>query len=291
MTALSVLSDSLLARSMQVKPVASAAVSPPESSGFLATLQQLEAGWDAAFSAGKMRVQLPAIPANPGAPDPQGSTRSLVAQFDHCDQPSGASEVGPGRAVAAGMQHSAGPAVAAVGLRGPLPREGRAGLMVVEDSTLKSDAAHAQLSRIDPATKTVVPAFESSASTTGVHVVDGTQQPMIDRPVGVFFATHGIVQSAKSDVVEEEGAAGKFLPLPRANALAPSQSSGPSVSVTEVQGGLAISVWSPMDAQKLTPALRQSITDEVARHGSRLARIHVNGHQLDHPTTPAVTQE
>jgi hypothetical protein len=122
----------------------------------------------------------------------------------------------------------------------------------------------------------------------------GVSMAQVPRPVMVVGATippQAIGQSAQTEAVDDEGLEGKSLPLARMAAVVKFQSSGPSVSVTEVQGGLAISVWSALDAQKMTPALRKSIEDEVARHGCRLARIHMDGYRFGRPASTGLTQE
>ena len=131
--------------------------------------------------------------------------------------------------------------------------------------------------------------FLVAAQTTPAAAAAQTLAPLLPAaaaappppPSLLVAATAPVLISAQATASESmEGAGAKPLPAPRGVAAVPSQSGGPSVAVSGVQGGLAISVWSPLGAQALSPALRRHIENEVARHGCRLAKIHVNGRQL-----------
>lgn len=88
------------------------------------------------------------------------------------------------------------------------------------------------------------------------------------------------------DQVERQASVWKL-----ASTTPPPTAAGPLVAVTGAPGGLAISVWSALRGHELTPGLRKAIDDEVARHGCRLARLHLNGNPFSNPPLTGLIQE
>lgn len=296
MSALSSLFDAAGVRTPQAQRQASAHAVLPEAGHFLATLRQLEGEWGNAFEAAKMRVPV-ALPM-----------RDASAQFPSSMGPMLVPEMAaalPQRHDVFSVQVPAPQPLAPAqpkGLNGASPR--LADGVVAEADRAPGRVQHAFLPAGGAVPNGAAPvssvervggarpgALVRSASARGAVAAAALQPKSAQAaaaqalaacapPVtGVFAPTApsppqrlGMSQNVGVDDVSGKGSA-----LALARAASAAQPQGPSVAVSAVSGGLAIAVWSATGGQALTPALRQSIEDEVARHGCRLARLHVNG--------------
>lgn len=310
MAALTSLPDALARADDARRPVA-APHNGASRGSFLATLRQLEGGWGRAFEVAKLNTPTPALlsrgdgaagGANPlraggeagrgrdagGSPgvqevptvegqaaatgtaalrDPQAATAAGGHRTGHrawSSTSQALAQMGPGNTLTAPAWDAHGLDLALRG--GDGAGGGRSAPQALERSGQRGVSATAGESGL-----TAPPLPELRA---GGHVPSRVTSPST------------LTEATADESPEPKGSVGAQRAPTR-----PTPASGPSVSVTSVQGGLAISVWLATGAQALTPALRKAIDEEVARHGSRLARLHYNGNPIHHPSLAGLTQE
>lgn len=300
--------------------MAGASAGPDTSGLFLATLRQLESGWDQAFAASRLHRPQQADNAAPRLPDivpigrsaqalsaslpensaigassPPGLTPNGEQTPDARKTPCAAGDVATRPAQQFGAPPSGGASTSSAtvphcmvlaprGLINKALLAGYSGFNQIQRSTLHADGGEGRRASggvVSPESVLAVSQLraESAARTSTLSEAPAVILHPQSDPSGVPGNSPCAVQVSAKHVAATNPSATKFQ-------LEPANSGeGPSVSVSGVPGGLAVSVWPALGDRAAPPAvLRKLIETEVTRYGMRATRITLNGWTLEDPT-------